>query len=169
MAGHPDRKLRLTHRDRERLVAPDSRRRAYAAVLYRGYFVRSRRALALIGQTREPLLVPTDDERTGYVPNVVYSCGAMVHNGNLIVPYAMSDLSTSVAKIDSSAAGRVARDLDAMRSAAHRHFDTAPWLAALVQKTTVVRVPKCSSESIQPGESISDLRRFAERVNSRTP
>ena len=34
------------------------------------------------------------------MPNVVYSCGAMVHNGNLIVPYAMSDLSTSVAKID---------------------------------------------------------------------
>ena len=54
----------------------------------------------LIAQTREPLLVPTDHERTGYVPNVVYSCGAMVHNGNLIVPYAMSDLSTSVAKID---------------------------------------------------------------------
>jgi predicted GH43/DUF377 family glycosyl hydrolase len=54
----------------------------------------------LIGQTREPLLVPTDDERAGYVPNVVYSCGAMVHNGMLIVPYAMSDLSTSVARID---------------------------------------------------------------------
>jgi predicted GH43/DUF377 family glycosyl hydrolase len=54
----------------------------------------------LIGQTREPLLVPTESERTGYVPNVVYSCGAMVHNGILIVPYAMSDLSTSVAKID---------------------------------------------------------------------
>ena len=54
----------------------------------------------LIGQTREPLLVPTEHERAGYVPNVVYSCGAMVHNGILIVPYAMSDLSTSVAKID---------------------------------------------------------------------
>ncbi len=56
----------------------------------------------LIGQTHDPLLVPTDHERSGYVPNVVYSCGAMVHNGNLIVPYAMSDLSTSVAKIDLS-------------------------------------------------------------------
>ena len=54
----------------------------------------------LIGQTREPLLVPTEHERTGYVPNVVYSCGAMVHNGLLIVPYAMSDLATSVARID---------------------------------------------------------------------
>jgi predicted GH43/DUF377 family glycosyl hydrolase len=54
----------------------------------------------VIGQTREPLLVPTDQERDGYVPNVVYSCGAMVHNGMLIVPYAMSDLSTSVARIE---------------------------------------------------------------------
>jgi predicted GH43/DUF377 family glycosyl hydrolase len=54
----------------------------------------------VIGQTREPLLVPTDHERDGYVPNVVYSCGAMVHNGMLIVPYAMSDLSTSVARIE---------------------------------------------------------------------
>ena len=54
----------------------------------------------VIGQTREPLLVPNDDERAGYVPNVVYSCGAMVHNGMLIVPYAMSDLATSMARID---------------------------------------------------------------------
>ena len=54
----------------------------------------------VIGQTREPLLVPTEDERAGYVPNVVYSCGAMVHNRMLIIPYAMSDLSTSMARID---------------------------------------------------------------------
>jgi predicted GH43/DUF377 family glycosyl hydrolase len=56
----------------------------------------------VIAQTREPLLVPTDEERSGYVPNVVYSCGAMVHNGMLIVPYAMSDLATSVARINLS-------------------------------------------------------------------
>ncbi len=54
----------------------------------------------VIGQTPDPLLVPCDEERGGYVPNVVYSCGAMVHNGILIVPYAMSDMSTSVARID---------------------------------------------------------------------
>jgi predicted GH43/DUF377 family glycosyl hydrolase len=54
----------------------------------------------VIGQTREPLLMPDDEERSGYVPNVVYSCGAMVHNRMLIVPYAISDLSTSVARID---------------------------------------------------------------------
>jgi predicted GH43/DUF377 family glycosyl hydrolase len=54
----------------------------------------------VIGQTHEPLLVPNDEEQSGYVPNVVYSCGVMVHNRKLIVPYAMSDLSSSVARID---------------------------------------------------------------------
>jgi predicted GH43/DUF377 family glycosyl hydrolase len=54
----------------------------------------------IIGQTREPLLVANDEERSGYVPNVVYTCGALVHNGMLIVPYAMSDSSTSVARIE---------------------------------------------------------------------
>jgi predicted GH43/DUF377 family glycosyl hydrolase len=51
----------------------------------------------VIGQTREPLLVPTGHERSGYVPNVVYSCGGMIHAGLLVLPYAMSDSATSVA------------------------------------------------------------------------
>jgi predicted GH43/DUF377 family glycosyl hydrolase len=54
----------------------------------------------VIGQTREPLIVPTDEERTGYVPNVVYSCGALLHKRMLIIPYALSDLWTSVARVD---------------------------------------------------------------------
>jgi len=54
----------------------------------------------VIGQTPEPLLMANDEERSGYVPNVVYSCGAMVHNGMLIIPYAVSDLSTRVARVD---------------------------------------------------------------------
>jgi predicted GH43/DUF377 family glycosyl hydrolase len=54
----------------------------------------------VIGQTTEPILVPTGRERFGYVPNVVYSCGGMIHAGNLILPYAMSDVATSVAVID---------------------------------------------------------------------
>ncbi len=54
----------------------------------------------VIGQTRDPLLVANDEERSGYVPNVVYTCGALIHNGMLIVPYAMSDSSTSVARMD---------------------------------------------------------------------
>jgi predicted GH43/DUF377 family glycosyl hydrolase len=54
----------------------------------------------VIGQTSEPLLVPTGTERFGYVPNVVYSCGGMIHQGKLVLPYAASDLATSIAVID---------------------------------------------------------------------
>ena len=54
----------------------------------------------VIAQMREPLIMPSDEERTGYVPNVVYSCGALLHNRMLIIPYSLSDLSTSIARID---------------------------------------------------------------------
>lgn len=53
----------------------------------------------LIGRLREPLLSPTEDERTGYVPNVVYTCGALVHGGELIIPYAYGDHATSFATV----------------------------------------------------------------------
>jgi predicted GH43/DUF377 family glycosyl hydrolase len=51
----------------------------------------------VIGALNEPLLSPIDEERSGYVPNVVYSCGAMVHNGNLVIPYGISDAATGFA------------------------------------------------------------------------
>jgi predicted GH43/DUF377 family glycosyl hydrolase len=55
----------------------------------------------VIAQTREPILVPTAEwKSSGYVPNVVYSCGAMVHNGKLIIPYAISDLTTGAVRVD---------------------------------------------------------------------
>jgi predicted GH43/DUF377 family glycosyl hydrolase len=53
----------------------------------------------VIGRLREPLLRPTEDERRGYVPNVVYTCGALVHNGQLIIPYAYADHATSFATV----------------------------------------------------------------------
>jgi predicted GH43/DUF377 family glycosyl hydrolase len=53
----------------------------------------------VIGRLPDPLLEPTPEEREGYVPNVVYSCGALVHAGHLILPYAMSDQCTSFATI----------------------------------------------------------------------
>jgi predicted GH43/DUF377 family glycosyl hydrolase len=56
----------------------------------------------VIGQSREPLLAPTAKERFGYVPNVVYSCGGMIHRGFLILPYAMSDSATSISVINLS-------------------------------------------------------------------
>ncbi len=53
----------------------------------------------VIGRLREPLLTPIESEREGYVPNVVYSCGALVHAGQLILPYAMSDQCASFATV----------------------------------------------------------------------
>ncbi|HBH47078.1 MAG TPA: glycosidase [Bacteroidales bacterium] len=53
-----------------------------------------------IGRSKTPLLIPNAEEREGYVPNVVYSCGSMVHNEDLIVPYAMSDYSSTYASVN---------------------------------------------------------------------
>jgi len=53
----------------------------------------------VIGRLPRPLLSPDETEREGYVPNVVYSCGALIHNGILILPYAMSDSASSFATI----------------------------------------------------------------------
>ncbi len=56
----------------------------------------------VIGRLRTPLLSPNELEREGYVPNVVYTCGAMIHRGQLVLPYAMSDSATSFALISVS-------------------------------------------------------------------
>ncbi len=53
----------------------------------------------VIGRLDEPILEPTDDEREGYVPNVVYSCGGMIHNGELIIPYASADQRSGIATV----------------------------------------------------------------------
>jgi predicted GH43/DUF377 family glycosyl hydrolase len=69
----------------------------------------------IIGQLREPLLSPAPDEQDGYVPNVVYSCGALVHAGTLILPYGIGDSAIGVATLpvpvllDALAAGAPAR------------------------------------------------------------
>ena len=53
----------------------------------------------VIGLLREPLLIPEENEREGYVPNVVYTCGALLHGRELIIPYAMSDKATLVSAV----------------------------------------------------------------------
>ena len=53
----------------------------------------------VIGSTVDPLLVPDEEEREGYVPNVVYSCGGIVHRDRLILPYAVSDFATRIATV----------------------------------------------------------------------
>jgi len=53
----------------------------------------------IIARLDEPLLTPREEEREGYVPNVVYTCGAILHNGDLVIPYAMSDLISGIATV----------------------------------------------------------------------
>lgn len=53
-----------------------------------------------IGRLKTPLLFSNSEEREGYVPNVIYSCGSIIHNRNLILPYAMSDYASTYATID---------------------------------------------------------------------
>ncbi len=62
----------------------------------------------VIGRLREPLLSQNESEREGYVPNVVYTCGALLHGRELIIPYAMSDSATSFGK--RAAGGTAGRD-----------------------------------------------------------
>jgi predicted GH43/DUF377 family glycosyl hydrolase len=53
----------------------------------------------VLGFLPQPLLEPDEDERDGYVPNVVYTCGAIVHADQLIVPYGFSDAGIAVAQL----------------------------------------------------------------------
>ncbi len=53
----------------------------------------------VIGHLAEPLLLPAEDERDGYVPNVVYSCGSMIHAGHLLLPYGFSDVGARFATV----------------------------------------------------------------------
>ena len=53
----------------------------------------------VIGRLREPLIKPNENEREGYVPNVVYSCGSLLHGDRLVIPYAMSDYATTFATL----------------------------------------------------------------------
>lgn len=57
----------------------------------------------VIARLREPLIGPEPAEREGYVPNVVYTCGAIRHGKQLIIPYAVSDTYTTFATMDVSA------------------------------------------------------------------
>jgi len=53
----------------------------------------------VLGHLDQPILVPTEDERDGYVPNVVYSCGSMIHGDLLVLPYGYADEATTVATV----------------------------------------------------------------------
>ena len=54
----------------------------------------------VLARLHEPMIVPNELEREGYVPNVVYSCGAVIHRDHLVIPYAMSDYATTFATVN---------------------------------------------------------------------
>src|SRR6516225_9119498 len=65
-----------------------------------GAFLLDRKEPAkVIGRLREPLLEPNQSEREGYVPNVVYTCGALLHEGCLVIPYGLADHATGFATV----------------------------------------------------------------------
>jgi predicted GH43/DUF377 family glycosyl hydrolase len=66
----------------------------------------------ILGQLRDPLLAPEPGEQDGYVPNVVYSCGGMVHADTLVLPYGIGDAAIGVATVPLPAL------LDALRAGA---------------------------------------------------
>jgi predicted GH43/DUF377 family glycosyl hydrolase len=53
----------------------------------------------VIGQLRDPIMTPEPSEREGYVPNVVYSCGTLLHQSHLIIPYGLADHATGFATV----------------------------------------------------------------------
>lgn len=53
----------------------------------------------ILGRLREPLITWTEDTRAGYVPNVVYTCGALAHKDKLILPYATSDQQATISLV----------------------------------------------------------------------
>jgi predicted GH43/DUF377 family glycosyl hydrolase len=53
----------------------------------------------VIGRLREPLLSPAADESGGYVPNVVYSCGGIVHADTLVLPYGIGDSAIGIGAV----------------------------------------------------------------------
>lgn len=53
----------------------------------------------LLARTRHPLIRPTPEERYGYVPNIAYTCGAIVHDRTLILPFAVADSVTTFATV----------------------------------------------------------------------
>ena len=53
----------------------------------------------VLGRSRDPLVYPVQSEREGYVPNVVYTCGAMRHGNLIILPYAIADTYSNFATI----------------------------------------------------------------------
>jgi len=104
MGVRTDRQLRVPDRARRGLAAVDPRRGASSQVFDRSSATRQGRSFQGFWRARASLsCVPNPSEREGYVPNVVYTCGAMRHNDQIILPYAVSDTFSNFATIEITA------------------------------------------------------------------
>jgi predicted GH43/DUF377 family glycosyl hydrolase len=64
-----------------------------------GFLLDLKEPSRVLGRLHEPMMTPEPSEREGYVPNVVYSCGALLHQGQLIIPYGLADHATGFATV----------------------------------------------------------------------
>lgn len=95
----------------------------------------------VIGCLREPLLSPDETEREGYVPNVVYSCGSLLHGRNLIIPYAMSDSATSFATVPLAALLAAMEKVEPAPLALHQQIFDAPALGTTSEPASSIDKP----------------------------
>ena len=96
---HPIGQLRLADRNRGRLAGAHARRRPDANLRDGRVLLDLEDPARIIGRLESPLLSPNVNEREGYVPNVVYSCGGLLHGRELIIPYAVSDYASTFATV----------------------------------------------------------------------
>ncbi len=89
----------ITHRNAGRLARDHARVGAHAHLLPGATLLDLEDPKIEIGRLREPLIIPNKDEREGYVPNVLYSCGALIHNEELLIPYGLSDYASTFATV----------------------------------------------------------------------
>ena len=151
VGARPDRQLRAADRARRGLAAADPRRRRDAQIFdRRGAARQATIRPRCIGRTSEPILAAKDQDREGYVPNVVYSCGAIRHGDTLFMPYGIADSSVGFAFVpitdllrgDVTSLGR--------RDAPHVAVESrrpAPGTAACRRSAPAARTPSPTSAS----------------------
>ena len=92
-------KLRLAARNKRRLARSHPRRGPDEALRLGAMLLNLEDPRKVVGKLDEPLLLPNATEREGYVPNVLYTCGAMIHKEQVVMPYGFSDSGISIAMI----------------------------------------------------------------------
>ncbi len=108
----------------------------------------------VIGRTTQPIIIPTADRRNGYVPNVVYTCGALAHDDLLVIPFAVADQWISIATLSISAlTAKMVVGAPDRRKGDRRSppiVDRAPAVGAIVSSATVEPVLEVDPVSSTP-------------------